>query len=194
MTRAKRKANILVVGPNKSGKTTLLETLSMTPLKEIEHHSGELVESNHPDCVEYGAFLTKELEVELRSLPFRNTEQFDMPDFSWMTCKKGVDAVMTLIPADSPQSLLSAREMLNRFQQSYSGPLVLALTHTDKGFSWEKQEVARFFEIAEDDVIFLDPRDYTDSLSALNYLFEYIPLPSTPVTRRVASRQLQFAS
>ncbi len=183
MTSAKRKANILVVGPNNSGKTTLLETLSMTPLVEIEYHGGgELVESNHPECLEYGAFLTQELEVELRTLPCRNTEHFEVPDLNWVAGKRGADAVMLLIPADDPQSFLQAHQMLDCVQKQLSVPLLAAVTRIDEGLVWSAEEISDFFHIPADFVTFIDPRNYTDCLAALGYLFEYLPVAAMAET------------
>lgn len=177
MTSDKQKANILVVGPSNSGKTTLLETLSMTPLIEIDYQgSGELVESNDIDCVEYGAFLTQELEVELRSLPCRNTEDFDMSNLSWLMAEKGADAVMVMIPADDPQSFLKAHRMLDHVQQSLDVPILLAVTRSDEGAVWDKAEISDCFHTPEDFITFFDPRNYTDALRALNFLFEYVPV------------------
>lgn len=105
MTSDKQKVNILVVGPNNSGKTTFLETLSMTPLVEIDYRSsGEVIESNSSDCVEYGAFLTQDVEVELRNLSCRNTEDFDMMDINWAMAERGADGVIMMVPADDPQA------------------------------------------------------------------------------------------
>ncbi len=176
MTSEKQKVNILVVGPNNSGKTTFLETLSMTPLVEIDYRSsGEVLESNSSDCVEYGAFLTQDVEVELRSLPSRNTEDFDMTDINWAMAERGADGVIMMVPADDPQAFLLAHKMFDHVQQRLDVPFLLAVTRNDEGLVWEKAEVSDCFHMPQDFITYLDPRNYNDAFSTLNFLFEYVP-------------------
>lgn len=178
MTSDKQKVNILVVGPNNSGKTTFLETLSMTPLVEIDYRSsGEIIESNRPDCVEYGAFLTQDVEVELRSLTCRNADDFNMDDINWAVAEEGVDGVIMMVPADDPQAFLRAHKMFDHVQQRTDVPFLLALTRNDEGLVWDKAEVSDCFHMPQDFITYLDPRNYNNAFDTLNFLFEYVPLP-----------------
>lgn len=191
MTSDKQKVNILVVGPNHAGKTTFLETLSMTPLVEIDYRSsGEVIEGNGPDCVEYGAFLSQDVEVELRSLPCRNTEDFDMLDINWAMAERGADGVIMMVPADDPQAFLQAHKMFDHVQQRMDVPFLLALTRNDEGLVWDKAEVSDCFHMPQDFITYLDPRNYTDAFTTLNYLFEYVALPCR---QAVEERQMQIA-
>lgn len=180
MTSDKQKVNILVVGPGNSGKTTYLETLSMTPLVEIDYRSsGEIVESNREDCVEYGAFLTQDVEVELRSLPCRNTEDFDMLDINWAMAEKGADGVIMMLPADDPRAFLQAHRMFDHVQQQLDVPFLLAVTRNDEGLVWDKTEIGDCFHVPQDFIVTMDPRNYSEAFSTLNFLFEYMPTPTT---------------
>jgi|GEM_PF-2596952 len=173
----KPKANIVIVGPSNSGKTSFLETVSMTSLVEIDYReSGELVESNAPGSVEYGAYLTPDVDVELRSLPVCNTEDLDILDLNWKIGLRGAEAAVLLLPADAPRSFLTAHRMYDRIQQQLDGPVLIGVTRSDEGLLWDKSEISEWFHTPTEFIVDVDPRDYTSVLECLDYLFELLPL------------------
>ena len=185
MTNTKSKVNILVVGPNGSGKTTFLNTLSMTPIVEVDYRcSDEVIENDTPNGVEFGAFITPNVEVELRGVPAGN--RFGM---NWEVASEDTDAVIMLVSSDDPRSFSEARKTLDMVERKLDIPVLICLTKSDEGLIWSHEEVADCFEIPSDFIVDLDPRDYQDSFDALNYLFEYMPMPKTAVPASVETER-----
>ena len=71
---------------------------------------------------------------------------------------------------------MQAHRLFDHVQQHMDVPFLLALTRNDEGLVWEKAEVSDCFHIPQDFITFLDPRNYTEAFSALNFLFEYVPV------------------
>ncbi|MCC7340171.1 MAG: hypothetical protein IT170_03710, partial [Bryobacterales bacterium] len=143
MTNDKQKVNILVLGPNGSGKTTFLNTLSMTPIVEVDYRcSDEIIENDTPQGVEFGAFITPNVEVELRGIPAGN--RFDMN--REVACE-GADAVIMLVSSDDPRSFVEAQESLDMVERKLDVPVLICLTKADEGLVWSHEEVAECFSI-----------------------------------------------
>lgn len=171
MTNLKQKVNILVVGPNGSGKTTFLNTLSMAPIVEVDYRcSDEIIENDTPNGVEFGAFITPNVEVELRGIPAGN--RFDM---NWEVACEDSDAVIMLVASDDPRSFAAAHASLDMVERKLDVPVLICLTKADEGLVLSHDDVAECLEVPSDFIIDLNPRDYQDSFDALNYLFEYVP-------------------
>lgn len=172
MTNSKKKVNILVVGPNGSGKTTFLNTLSMTPIVEVDYRcSDEIIENDTPNGVEFGAFITEDVEVELRGVPAGN--RFDM---NWEVACEDTDAAILLVSSDDPRSFVEAHKTLDILQQRLDTPVLIGLTRADEGLVWDHEEVANCFHVPADFIVDLDPRNFQNAFGALNYLFEYVPM------------------
>ena len=181
MMDSKQKVNILVLGPNGSGKTTFLNTLSMTPIVEVDYrYSDEIIENDTPQGVEFGAFITPNVEVELRGVPAGN--RFDM---NWEVACEGTDAVIMLVPSDDPESFEEAHKALDTVERKLDIPVLICLTKSDEGLVWSHEEVAECFSVPSDFIVDLNPRDYKDSFDALNYLFEYLPAKHTEAEREL---------
>lgn len=127
---------ILVTGPFAAGKTSLIQSISQSPVVTTEvATSGDEAEvkANTTVAMDFGTFALEGLEEGEETI---NLLMFGTPGqdrFRFMTdiLKADVDVVTFVINAKAPESFAEAREMLVLVMNDLHVPLVIAVNRCD---------------------------------------------------------------
>jgi len=156
-----------VLGPYGAGKTTLVGTLSTTPVVSTEAPSSEGGKATTTVALDYGYLDLGSLGIHLFGTPGQ-PRFLDVLDVAL----QGALGALILVRADQPSQLPRARELRDYVTSVLGVPYLLGVTHMDKERRWEPREIALFMREPKERVLPVDPRDRDQAHRVLVRLVE----------------------
>lgn len=161
---------VIVTGPVGAGKSTLIRTLSETPVVDTDAPATEAIgKATTTVALDHGT-----LELEGHLLHLFGTPGQERFDFMWEVLTEGALGILLLARADRPDQLAQARNILDFVRTRAPVPYVVGLTHLDRPRVWQPEEVALFLATPKEQVVGLDPRRPEEAARPLMRLLELI--------------------
>ncbi|MCW5963887.1 MAG: ATP/GTP-binding protein [Bryobacterales bacterium] len=171
-------AKILVAGPVGSGKSTFVRTLSDTPFVDTDVMASEEIGKLATTVgIDFGTRNVDDLRILLFGVP--GQERFD---FMWEVTCDGAQGLVLLVASDRPACFIEAKRTLKFLRDRIEVPVIIGLTRSDIGDSWDFEEVAAYLNVPPECIVTVDARDVDSCMDSLRMLFEYVTPKSNLLT------------
>jgi small GTP-binding protein len=161
---------IVISGPLGAGKTTFIRTLSQTEVVDTEAVCTD--GSGKPTttvALDFGTLQTEEGTIHLYGTP--GQERFS---YMWEILCEGASGLILLVSGEDPAQFSSARKIHDCILSRVALPFVIGVTRQDLPRAWRPPEVARYFQLSQEQVLGLDARNPSSSLPVLQRVLEML--------------------
>ena len=168
---SKKAVKIVISGPVGAGKTTLIRTLSQTPVVNTDELSTEVIGKTHT---------TVALDFGQIDLCYYMVHNFCTPgqerfDFMWDELSRGALCLLLLVPCDRPEDFPHARKILEFVTSRHPVPFVIASTRHDIAPNgWQAKDIASYFNLPENQVIPINAENRESVRSAVVCLMQQV--------------------
>lgn len=171
----KKIIKFVISGPVGSGKTTLIKTLSQTPVVSTEEISTENLGKKYTTvALDFGQIDLGDYQVHLFGTPGQ-----DRFDFMWEILSEGAFGLILLVASDQPQDFPKARQILEYVTSRNSIPFTIGSTRYDISLNtWQPEDIARYFNVPTNLVTVINATDPDSAKLALKNLLIQIYSPS----------------
>ena len=161
---------VIVTGPVGAGKSTLIRTLSETPVVDTDAPvSQDIGKPTTTVALDHGTLHLDGYLLHLFGTP--GQERFD---FMWEVLSDGALGIVLLVRAHQPADLPQARNILDFITSRVAVPHVVGVTHLDMERVWQPEEIAVFLGTPPERVVGCDPRSPQAAIKPLVRLLELI--------------------
>ncbi|CAB4244669.1 Predicted GTPase [Methylacidimicrobium sp. AP8] len=159
---------ILVAGPSGAGKTTLIRTLSQSPVVNTDVPCST---ANRATTVamDFGQLHLDRYAIHLFGAPGQ-----DRFDFAWEILLEGCLGLLLLVSGKDAAQFPQARRIYDFLISRNPVPLVLGITHQDHPNCWKCKEVASYLDLDPAAVVPIDATNLESATELLVRLFELI--------------------
>lgn len=165
---------LVVSGPVGAGKTTFVQTAADFSILNTDETASERIgKKTTTVALDFGKLLIGDQEILLFGTP--GQERFD---FMWSVLCEGATGLLLLVAAHRPGTFLKARHILEYITSQLPLPFLIGVTHRDAARVWELSAIAKFFGVAEADLLSIDPRHRPETSRALIRLLERCAAPA----------------
>ncbi len=150
-------------GPVGAGKTTIVKTLSETPVLETDEFTKESIgKTTTTVALDFGTLELEGFKIYLFGTP--GQERFS---FLREILMKGASAFILMIPGNKPETFPYTRRILHHLITFSSTPFAIAVTHQDSPQSWAPDEIAIYMQVPQNKAVALNPTNKTECLKFL---------------------------
>jgi len=166
----KQDVKLVFWGPVGAGKTTIVKTLSETPVLETDEFTKESIgKTTTTVALDFGTLELEGFKVHLFGTP--GQERFS---FLREILMKGASAFILMIAGNKPETFPYTRKTLHHLIAFSSTPFLIAVTHQDSPQSWNPGEIAIYMQVPENKVVALNSTDKTECLEFLRKVLALI--------------------
>ena len=171
---------LVISGPVGAGKTTLVQTLSQTPVVATEAEASEDIgKSNTTVAFDFGT-----LHLGGHDLHLYGTPGQDRFSFMWEVLCEGALGLILLVAGDRPQDFLHARNILEFITSRLPVPFLVGVTRQDQPRAWAPADVALYFDLPAAQVAGLNATNADEARDLLAQLLELSLHASAPLPER----------
>jgi uncharacterized protein len=136
---------VVIAGPVSAGKSTLIRTLSDTPVVDTDERATDDVARKKKlttVAMDFG-----ELHLDSAVIYLFGTPGQDRFDFMWEVLADGCLGFIVVVPGDDPAMLPQSRRIFDVIASRSSVPYLIAVSKQDLGRVWLPHEVAAFMRV-----------------------------------------------
>jgi signal recognition particle receptor subunit beta len=163
---------LLISGPVSAGKTTLIHTLSETPMIHTDEWATDEVarqKSHTTVALDFGEMHLDGVPIHLYGTP--GQERFD---FMWEILAEGALGYIILVPGDDPPALPKARKIMDVLASQLDVPFLVAVSKQDLAQVWSPEDVALYFRLPLEQVRGVVCRNAESSRALLAALLDLV--------------------
>ncbi|MGD9896602.1 MAG: ATP/GTP-binding protein [Candidatus Methylacidiphilaceae bacterium] len=159
---------ILVAGPSGAGKTTLIRTLSQSPVINTDVPCSTTKRTTTV-AMDFGQLQLDQYAIHLFGAPGQ-----DRFDFAWEILLEGSLGLLLLVSGKDATHFPQARRIYDYLLSRNPVPLVLGVTHQDQPNCWECREVASYLDLDPVAAVPINATDLESATELLVRLFDFV--------------------